>query len=206
MLLNICLNWFRASVSASWTSFKILGKALQDDYCAQIQALATEVGALSATTRSSPDHQESAAPALVSNTPLPALVGASPPLPSGVAPVVQEMTCADPLHDNGPLTVAHGSPGDPAESIVSPLPFGDPVRLDGLKTISFNERFGFMTGFVEKSGRYGVRLHGEVETRVFLYQNFKRYEHDPDDMCPFCLDIVNLRSFPPCTCDSKPNI
>ena len=77
---------------------------------------------------------------------------------------------------------------------------GDYVRLHGLKTASLNGKVGTITEYIESSGRFGVVLHRRSEPKAVLKTNIQRYEPVLGELCGDCNDVLNLFSFPPCSC------
>ena len=87
-----------------------------------------------------------------------------------------------------------------AESLTHTFYVGDHVRLHCLKTATLNGKVGVICDDVVSSGRYGVLLHGHSTPKAFLPKNLLCYEHEDDDICTKCDDILNLNAFPPCSC------
>ena len=79
---------------------------------------------------------------------------------------------------------------------------GHYVTLHALQAHHMNGRSGVITGVATKSGRFGVRLHGDREDKAILPKNMRKYDFDGTEMCVACKEPVDLNSFP--SCDSDP--
>jgi hypothetical protein len=83
---------------------------------------------------------------------------------------------------------------------LTPFSLGAPVRLHGLKSVSLNNKCGFIVELINKSGRYGVNILGECLPKAILPTNLTNYHPLPDDRCCLCDEWFNLNSLPSCSC------
>ena len=111
--------------------------------------------------------------------------------PSGLAKEVKE-----PWQNSNSFSVDEGY-----DVKSMPLNVGEFVTLQSLKTQSLNGRSGAITCFIEETGRFGVRLHGESDDKAFLAQNLMKYSCSTGDACHLCRQYLNLNAFPPCECN-----
>ena len=83
---------------------------------------------------------------------------------------------------------------------LTPFSLGARVRLHGLKSVSLNNKCGFIVELINKSGRYGVNILGECLPKAILPTNLTNYHPLPDDRCCLCDEWFNLNSLPSCSC------